>query len=341
MIIACGLLLAGYSLFSCLLLALTHFRAGSYPDRPHSRHMGLLLLLALSALQAANAGLLLGQPGWLASPLYRAALFAAAPCFYLYSHPLLHPSLDSGTPLSRLPHALPVLVGALLPFPLAFPLAFVAGMGYLLWFARSVYRLRAERERFQRELALTGGVMLIAAAVALCALLPAALPRDTFFALYASAIGAALWLAQLMLGLRPDVQEAVADAASEAYQTSTLGNVDCAGALAKLEQLMRDQHLYQDAELSLTTLAGRLDLSAHQLSELLNSRMAKGFSRYLREQRVAAACAMLLAEPSASVLSVGLSVGFASQSNFYEAFREVQGMTPGAYRKLHGAPKSA
>ena len=43
----------------------------------------------------------------------------------------------------------------------------------------------------------------------------------------------------------------------------------------------------------------------------------------------------LLAEPSASVLSVGLSVGFTSQSNFYEAFREIAGTTPGQFRKLH------
>jgi AraC-like DNA-binding protein len=46
---------------------------------------------------------------------------------------------------------------------------------------------------------------------------------------------------------------------------------------------------------------------------------------------------MLLAEPRASVLSVGLSVGFTSQSNFYEAFREIEGSTPGQYRKLHAA----
>ena len=39
---------------------------------------------------------------------------------------------------------------------------------------------------------------------------------------------------------------------------------------------------------------------------------------------------MLLAEPSASVLSVGLNVGFSAQSNFYEAFREIEGMTPGS-----------
>jgi AraC-like DNA-binding protein len=67
----------------------------------------------------------------------------------------------------------------------------------------------------------------------------------------------------------------------------------------------------------------------------VNGRLGKGFSRYLRERRIEAAKAMLLGEPKASVLSVGLCVGFTSQSNFYEAFREIEGCTPGQYRKLH------
>jgi AraC-like DNA-binding protein len=98
---------------------------------------------------------------------------------------------------------------------------------------------------------------------------------------------------------------------------------------------MLKERAYEDAELSLPGLAAKLGISAHQLSELMNGRLGKGFSRYLREQRINAAKVMLLNEPSASVLSVGLSVGFSAQSNFYEAFREIEGMTPGQYRKLH------
>ena len=69
------------------------------------------------------------------------------------------------------------------------------------------------------------------------------------------------------------------------------------------------------------------------------TRLGKGFGRYLRERRVAAARQMLLEQPSASVLSVGLAVGFSAQSNFYEAFREIEGGTPGQYRKLQLAQK--
>jgi AraC-like DNA-binding protein len=54
---------------------------------------------------------------------------------------------------------------------------------------------------------------------------------------------------------------------------------------------------------------------------------------------VAAAKTALCEEQSASVLSIGLCVGFTSQSNFYEAFREIEGSTPGQYRKRQ-APKN-
>jgi transcriptional regulator GlxA family with amidase domain len=97
---------------------------------------------------------------------------------------------------------------------------------------------------------------------------------------------------------------------------------------------MQGQQRYRDPALNLPTLAQELGLGAHQLSELVNTRLGKGFSRYLRELRIQDAKQMLVQEPSASVLSVGLSAGFAAQSNFYEAFREIEGMTPGRYRKL-------
>ncbi|MBO9642337.1 MAG: AraC family transcriptional regulator [Pseudacidovorax sp.] len=125
-------------------------------------------------------------------------------------------------------------------------------------------------------------------------------------------------------------------AAQSAYQHTTLARVDCDAALVRLSELIQSQQLFVDPALSLPSLAARLDLTTHQLSELLNSRLGKSIARFVREQRIEAAKAMLCEEPSASVLSVGLAVGFAAQSNFYEAFRDIEGMTPGQYRKLQG-----
>jgi AraC-like DNA-binding protein len=48
---------------------------------------------------------------------------------------------------------------------------------------------------------------------------------------------------------------------------------------------------------------------------------------------VAAAKRMLIDEPRASVLSVGLSVGFGSQSTFYAAFKDESGLVPSEFRR--------
>lgn len=333
--ISLALLLIGFSLFSALVLALTHFRRENYRDQTMAKIMGLVLLLALSGLQLAHFAWLYLDQAWVETTLYRMTLFAVAPAFYLFSQPLLRPQPQTRTARAQLWHALPVAAAPWLPAGMALPLAFIVGAGYLLWLARSLYALRHERENFNLELMLLGSVFFIAIGVSVLGLVQATLPEKLFFTLYAISIGVAFLLVQLTLGLRPQLSTEISEAAQESYASSTLTHVDCDAVLASLENLMQQERAYEDTELSLPGLAAKLGISAHQLSELMNARLGKGFSRYLREQRIGAAKAMLRDEPSASVLSVGLSVGFAAQSNFYEAFREIEGMTPGQYRKLH------
>lgn len=330
-----AILLAGFSIFSAIIIALTHFRGEQYQDHVVSRVMGLILLLALGGLQLAHFSWLYLDQEWVATFPYRMTLFAVAPAFFLFSHPLLSPQTHSTIRPPLLGHAVPVLISPFLPENLALPLAFVVGAGYLLWLARSLYALRHERAGFRLEMMLLGGVFAIAIGVSFLGLAQAVLPEKLFFSLYAISIGLAFFLVQTTLGLRPQLSVEVRETVQAAYASSTLNNVDCDAALSKLDALMATDRIYVDSDLSLPSLAERLVLSTHQLSELLNARLGKSFSRYLREQRIAAAKAMLCDELSASVLSVGLSVGFTSQSNFYEAFREIEGMTPGQFRKLH------
>lgn len=336
-----ALLLTGYSIFSALTLALTHFRRENYPGQETARAMGLALLAALAGVQFCHFGWLhLDQP-WISTTAYRVMLFSVAPAFFLFSQPLLRPGRLAQVRPATLGHTAPILVAPWLPDNAALPLAFIVGAGYLLWLARSLHALRHERANFRLEMMLLGGVFAIALGVSALGLAQAALPDKLFFSLYATSIGFAFLLVQTTLGLRPQLSAEISEIAQAAYANSTLGNVDCNAALSRLEQVMAGDRLYEDAELGLQSLAARLELSGHQLSELMNVRLGKGFSRYLREKRVGAAKAMLRDEPSASVLSVGLSVGFTSQSNFYEAFRDIEGMTPGQYRKLNPKGKAS
>lgn len=330
-----ALLLIGFSIFSALLLALTHFREPHYGNQGGVRAMGLALIAALTGLQIAHWGWLYLDLPWVDSAIYRILLFSVAPSFWRFSRPLLTGDAGARFQAVHLLHALPIIIAPWLPTGIALPLAFIVGSGYLLALARDVYRLRAQRDQFARELGLLGGVFILAIGIAVLGMVQPHLPGKLFFILYASAVGLAFLLVQVALAQRPHLPAEVTETAKATYAHSTLARVDSGAMLAQLDVLMATEKVFQDPDLSLSGLAERLHLSPHQLSELINVSLGKGFSRYLREQRIAAAKEMLCTEPSASVLSVGLSVGFSSQSNFYEAFREIEGMTPGQYRKLH------
>ena len=158
-----------------------------------------------------------------------------------------------------------------------------------------------------------------------------------FYLVYTNGLGLAIVLTVSALVAIPDLISDLAEAGRIRYSASTLGGVDVDACLAKLDALMRAEHAYRDENLSLASLAESLGVSSQQLSELINTRLGTGFSRYVRERRVEAAKELLGAAPTQSILSVSLDVGFKSQSSFYAAFKEVTGMSPGDYRKANSA----
>lgn len=328
-----AILLIGYSVFGAVVIGVTHFRSANYAGHKTAQLAGLLLIFVLACMQLLHFAYLQFGSAVLHGASYRMLLFAVAPAFYLFSRPLLQGDVEFRA--HQLLHLLPVVAAPLLTLSRALPLAFAVGAVYLLWLARSVYALRAQRSRFRLELAILGTVFVIAVFVLLSGLSLPVLGEKKFYELYASAIGCAFLLVSIALAVTPLLADEVSDAARETYAVSTLGHVDCSEVLARLAALMTREHIYQQAELDLPALAARVGLSSHQLSELINTRLGKSFSRFLREYRIDAAKNMLLSDVTASVLSVGMSVGFTSQSNFYDAFREITGMSPGRFRKIN------
>jgi AraC-like DNA-binding protein len=333
-----SLLLIGFSVFGAFILASTHFRDEPYRGQPIPQSMGILLLLALVGLQLGHFVYLDQHSDFVFGPVYRALLFVVAPTFYLASKPWLEARLDL-RPIQLL-HLTPVIVAPFLPFSLALPLAFAIGSAYVLWLAKSVYALRTQRSQFQWAFWVLVTAFVLAIGVLVVGLGAPLMSTTLFFELYASAIGMAFLLAGFALGRTPQFLNDVADAARATYVSSTLAQIDCPMMLKQLAQLMSEERIYEQADLTLPLLAARMDISPHQLSELINVHLGKGFSRYVREYRVEAAKALLLSKPAMSVLAVGMQVGFSSQSNFYEAFRELAGMTPGQFRKMNKAATS-
>ncbi len=326
-----ALLLAGYSVFYSIALFLSHFRCQNYNGQRFSQIMGMILIAALAALQLAHFFYLKDGNQFVFSPVYVGILYLVAPAFYLFSKPLL--KAEDSFQAWQLLHFMPVLLAFIFPYQTAFLFAFSIGGVYLLWLAKSIYALRKQRSRFQIELIILLIVFIIAVLVLLMGLSQAIVGKQSFFILYAIAIGLAFFLVNIALAYAPQITHQVSEAAQETYARSTLGSVDCDKALQQLDTLMQEDRLYRENNLDLHTLASELGLTSHQLSELMNTRLGKSFSRYIREQRVEAARHLLEEESDSSVLSIGLSVGFTSQSNFYDAFRDIVGATPAKYRK--------
>ena len=331
--LAIAILLTGYSIFSAIILAVTHFNSYYYPDQPQVRFTGVLLVLTLAGLQLIHFLYLYSDLFYMQSGLYLVLLFSVAPAFYLFSKPLLKGSVKFHP--SDFIHLLPVIAAPWLTLSMALPISFLVGAAYLLWLAHSVYALREQRSRFNLEITMLAITFVIAVIVLIMGFTLPIMENKLFFSLYASSIGVAFIFMNLTIALSPQLPSKIVEAAEEVYTSTTLANINCDAVMQQLSMLMKEARVYEDPRLNLNSLASQLNLSGHQLSELINTRLGKGFSRYIREQRVEAAKAMLIAEPSASVLSVGLSVGFTSQSNFYDAFREITDMTPGKYRKIN------
>ena len=326
-LVALAKLLIGFSVFSAGLLVLL-----LRPQNQRIQILSSLLLVLLVIIQLINFAHLEFASTLVHSTFYNAVLFAVAPSFYLLTAPILTGQVQQS--VQSLWHYLAVVLAILLPINWGLPLAFIIGAGYVLSLAQSVYALREQRSRFQLELFGLALMFILASLVVLLGISQSFISDQAFFSLYASAVGGAFLVATTLLIRMPQLPTEVAEAAHETYAVSTLGKIDCAAVEERLAVLMKSQQLYTNPDLDLPQLAAALGLTHYQLSELLNTRLGKGFSRYLREQRIEAAKQQLIAEPKATILGIGLAVGFSSQSNFYEAFREIVGMTPGQFRKL-------
>lgn len=120
------------------------------------------------------------------------------------------------------------------------------------------------------------------------------------------------------------------------YGRSFLKGVDIDGIGRRLEALMIGECAYRDDDLTLSSLARRVGLTPHQLSQYLNEKIKTGFSGYINAFRVGEAKRLLVDDPSMSVISICFRVGFNSKSSFNSVFKQSTGMTPTEYRLRHG-----
>lgn len=106
----------------------------------------------------------------------------------------------------------------------------------------------------------------------------------------------------------------------------------------RLDRLFEEDGLHTDPELSLGGLAGRLGVSPVVVSEYLKSQRNTSFYELLNHHRVQE-FKRKLTDPDyqhLNLLGLAYEAGFGSKATFNRAFKKVEGITPGEFRKKMG-----
>lgn len=117
------------------------------------------------------------------------------------------------------------------------------------------------------------------------------------------------------------------------YKRSLLKGIDASIVKQRLFDLMDDEKLYVDEDLTLKKLANIMELTIHQLSELLNVEIKQNFITFINKYRIEYAKQLLIDHPGRSIIDIGMSSGFNSKSTFNKIFKENTGKSPSEYRK--------
>jgi len=102
----------------------------------------------------------------------------------------------------------------------------------------------------------------------------------------------------------------------------------------RLKEAVAANRLYEDAELTLTTLAVKLNIHPHDLSRIINVGLEKNFSDFINEFRVREV-ARKMQDPAydrLTLLGIAYESGFNSQRTFNRVFKEMTGKAPVEYK---------
>lgn len=101
----------------------------------------------------------------------------------------------------------------------------------------------------------------------------------------------------------------------------------------RLQKIILEDELYKNPDLKLNDLAKKINISGHQLSQLLNDNLGKSFAAYINEFRINEACELIVNDRGIKLEAIGYEVGFNSKSTFYTAFKKHKLTTPMHYKE--------
>jgi AraC-like DNA-binding protein len=326
-----SILFSGFSIFSCLILLFVYlFFLQGMQKTTASKFSCIILLACLTILQTLHYLYFTRGLDLLSLRSYVTILVIIPSSFFFFSREVLAPKVQYSK--TDLLHIAPTLLSMFIPLEVLPAIAFLIGTTYTFWFARLVLKVKVQSARFKIEMFFFGLFAVMAFSALLLGLSLPYIDHDLYYSAYANAISLAMISVVAALLIFPELLSDIVAIAELSYSKSKLDGIDVGRKLSELERLMKVEKLFENEELTLLTMAEAVGISSHQLSELINTEFGYGFPRYIREYRIDESRRLLLDDTSVSILAVSLMTGFKSQSNFYTAFKQSTGESPGGYR---------
>ncbi len=187
----------------------------------------------------------------------------------------------------------------------------------------------SQRKRWPRELQLLVSAvslsMVMMTSILVATVTAMVLEIDKSFGFVAgSALGVILmeaWLIWLLLA-----QEKTAS-------TPASSGVEPEDALAgELQQLLRENKPFLDAEWNAAALATQLKVTRHQLSAAIARIEPEGFYALINRLRIEEVKQRIKAQPDRQLIQIAYDCGFNSKSTFNQVFKKYTGKTPSQFR---------
>jgi AraC-like DNA-binding protein len=121
------------------------------------------------------------------------------------------------------------------------------------------------------------------------------------------------------------------------YQRSSLSEKNMDLLLDRIKKSVREEELFLDPEISVTSLARLLNTNSAYISQAINTRLNQRFSDFINQYRVEASKGLLLdpQNDKFTIEALAHQSGFRSKSAFYKAFQKSQGQSPAEFKNLH------
>lgn len=119
------------------------------------------------------------------------------------------------------------------------------------------------------------------------------------------------------------------------YKSSGLSEEKSAHYYAQLTELVSEEKVYTDPDLSLSALASRLDIPANYLSQIINDKESKTFYDYINSFRIEEFKRLISIPKNQdfTLMAMAYDCGFNSKSSFNRYFKKITGLTPSQYLK--------